>query len=191
MSRPGLEYGECTIGVAIDLPEPHYTALRTLRRAAGDPQAELVPPHITLLPPTLIRVAALPEIAEHLGAVASRHAPFEIHLSGPGTFRPVSQVVFVQVAAGLAQCERLEAQVRSGPLAGRSRFAYHPHVTVAHDVAEAALDAAYESVRAYDGTFTVRELTMFEQDARGVWHADTKFELGGRADDRHQGAVGD
>lgn len=191
MSRSAPDHGECTIGVAIDLPEPHHTALRTLRWAAGDPQAGAVPPHITLLPPTLIRTAALPQIEQHLGAVASRHAPFEIHLSGPGTFRPVSQVVFVQVAAGLARCERLEAQVRCGPLAGRSRFPYHPHVTVAHDVADSALDAAYESVRAYDGRFTVREMTMFEQDAGGVWHARMQFELGGRAHGRHQGAVGD
>lgn len=182
--------GECTIGVVIDLPEPHYTALRTLRWASGDPLAGPVPPHITLLPPTRIDIGELGLVERHLTDVASRHAPFEIHLSGPGTFRPVSQVVFVQVAAGLAQCEQLEAEVRSGPLYGKTRFPYHPHVTVAHDVADSALDAAYESLRGYDGRFTVSDLTMFEQDSHGVWHARQEFELGGRSHGRHQGATG-
>ncbi|HVX43549.1 MAG TPA: 2'-5' RNA ligase family protein [Mycobacteriales bacterium] len=178
-----------TIGVAIDLPEPHYTALRTLRWASGDPLAGPVPPHITLLPPTRVAGADLDRVEEHLAGVAAQHQPFEVHLSGPGTFRPVSQVVFVQVAAGLAQCEQLEAEVRSGPLHVTTRFPYHPHVTVAHDVADSALDAAYDSLRGYDGRFTVRELTMFEQDDSGVWHAREEFELGRRSDGRHQGAA--
>lgn len=183
--------GDRTIGVAIHLPEPHYTALRTLRWASGDPLAGPVPPHITLLPPTQVAGSDLDRVERHLTDVADRHRPFEIHLSGPGTFRPVSQVVFVQVAAGLAQCEQLESEVRSGPLHTTTRFPYHPHVTVAHDVADSALDAAYDSLRGYDGRFTVSELTMFEQDAEGVWHARQEFSLGGRFHGRHQAAVGD
>ena len=59
----------------------------------------------------------LPEIEEHLRAVAADEQPFDIQLRGTGTFRPVSPVVFVQLAAGIGECERLEQRVRSGPLA--------------------------------------------------------------------------
>ena len=73
-----------------------------------------------------------------------------MHLRGSGTFRPVSPVVFVPLARGISECERLEAQVRSGPLARETAFPYHPHVTVAHDLDEAALDRAFDALAAYD-----------------------------------------
>ena len=67
-------------------------------------------------------------------------------LSGTGTFRPVSPVVFVQVSRGIAHCEALERAVRSGPVERTLDFPYHPHVTVAHHLDEAALDRAFESL---------------------------------------------
>ncbi len=77
-----------------------------------------------------------------------------MHLRGSGTFRPVSPVVFVPLARGISECERLEAQVRSGPLARETLFPYHPHVTVAHDLDEPALDAAFDALATYDARFT-------------------------------------
>jgi hypothetical protein len=47
-------------------------------------------------------------------------APFEVHLRGSATFRPVSPVVFVPLVRGISECERVEAQVRSGPLRASS-----------------------------------------------------------------------
>ena len=67
-------------------------------------------------------------------AVAARLEPFVVTLVGTGTFRPVSDVVFVQVVDGARACDRLQEQVRTGPLERRLGFPYHPHVTVAHDV---------------------------------------------------------
>ena len=54
----------------------------------------------------------LDRIEEHLRKVAEAERPFEIHLRGTGTFRPVSPVVFVSVVAGIGDCERVEARVR-------------------------------------------------------------------------------
>lgn len=171
--------GRLTIGVAIALPEPHHSELRACRTRAGDPQARRIPPHVTLLPPTEAGAADLPVIEKHLACVARQHRPFELHLSGTGTFRPVSQVVFVQVAAGLSECEVLEAAVRSGPLYRETSFPYHPHVTVAHDVPSAALDAAYDELRGYDARFPVDGFTMFEQDDAGVWRPHRVFSMDG------------
>jgi 2'-5' RNA ligase len=111
----------------------------------------------------------MPEIDDHLAAAAAAHRPFEIHLSGTGTFRPVSDVVFVVVAAGIAQCEQLEARVRSGPLARETRFPYHPHVTVAHDIPDEGLDRAYAGLADFDARFPVAAFTVFEQVTGGVW----------------------
>jgi|SRR5882757_4271006 len=185
MSRGVSADPQITVGVVIALPEPVHSELAAMRHRAGDPQAASVPPHVTLLPPTAISAAALPEVEEHLARVAEKFPPFWMHLSGPGTFRPVSQVVFVQVAAGLSACEQIEAAVRSGPLWSEAPFPYHPHATVAHDVPAAALDAAYDALRGYDVTFPVAGFTMFEQDAAGVWQPQRQFTLDGAQDVGH------
>ncbi len=166
-------------GVAIGLPEPFTSELQDWRQHLGDPNAAGIPPHVTLLPPTALREEALVQVEEHLRAVAAREQPFEMVLRGSATFRPVSPVVFVPVVKGLADCERLQAQVRSGPLQRDLKFPYHPHVTVAHDLDEAALDRAFEGLARYEATFTVWGFTLFEQDRTGVWRPQRDFPFGG------------
>jgi 2'-5' RNA ligase len=168
-----------TVGVAISVPPPWREVLSGWRERVGDPEAARVPPHVTLLPPTQVPTDLLPAIDAHLAATAESFPPFEMHLSGSGTFRPVSDVVFVVVAAGIAQCEQLEARVRSGPLGRETRFPYHPHVTVAHDIPAAGLDAAYAGLADFDARFPVAGFTVFEQETGGVWLVRKDFALRG------------
>src|SRR6185312_8972915 len=104
------------IGVAVGIPEPFGAELQGWRERLGDPNALRIVPHVTLLPPTTVGSGALPEIEEHLRRVAARFRPFEIRLRGSATFLPVSSVVFVPLVQGIAECEQMETQVRSGPL---------------------------------------------------------------------------
>ena len=148
-----------TIGVAIAIPEPYGDELRNARLQCGDPLATAIPTHVTLLPPTDVDDADADAIDDHLVKVAGDATSFAMLLRGTGTFRPVSPVVFVQVAVGLVECERLAAQVRSGPLAGRElTFPYHPHVTIAHDTPEEALDLAFDALADYEAGFDVDAL---------------------------------
>jgi len=166
-------------GVAVGIPEPWTGQLQGWRERLGDPNAHGIPPHVTLLPPTALRDADVEVVEEHLRVVAAGEQPFEIHLRGSGTFRPVSPVVFVTLAAGIADCERLEQQVRSGPLHRELRFPYHPHVTVAHDLPEPALDRAFDGLAGFDARFRVWGFTLFEQDRAGVWRPQRDFPFGG------------
>lgn len=170
--------GEVVLGVSIPIPDPHAATLSRWRETAGDPQAHLVPPHVTLLPPTVVDAADVPSIEAHLAQAARAVQPFAMHLSGTGTFRPISQVVFVQVAAGLAECEMLEARVRSGPAGRPLDFPYHPHVTVAQDVAAAALDVVYEGLSDFVARFGVGSFTMYERGTDGTWLPRRSFPLG-------------
>lgn len=167
-----------TIGVAIDIPEPWGTYLRKCRAATGDPQADLVPTHLTLLPPTELADGAVPEVTGHLARVATGHPPFTLHLRGTGTFRPVTAVVFVAVAEGIGQCERLAADVRSGPLEREQKFPYHPHVTVAHDVPAEELDRVFDALADFDAEFEVAGFTLFEHVDR-EWRGVRDFPLSG------------
>ena len=134
---------------------------------------------MTLLPPTRLCPRALVEAEEHLRRIAAAGHPFEMVLRGSATFRPVSPVVFVPVVKGLADCERIEAQVRSGPLQRELKFPYHPHVTVAHDLDEPALDRAFTGLARYEASFPVWGFTLFEQDRQGVWRPQRDYCFGG------------
>ena len=171
--------GTVTLGVAIAIPQPHATVLTNWRRAVGDPAAELIWPHVTLLPPTPVPAERMEEIQQHLTAAARVSGPFVMHLSGTGTFRPVSPVVFVQVAQGLSNCELLERAVRTGPLRRELDFPYHPHVTVAQDIDDAALDQAFEGLADFVARFPVNHFVLFSRDDERRWHWRTEFPLGG------------
>ena len=167
------------VGVAVAVPQPHATILTGWRRQVGDPAADLVFPHVTLLPPTRVASDALPEVESHLMRAAKTRDPFVMHLTGTGTFRPVSPVVFIQVASGLSDCELLEREIRSGPLERELEFPYHPHVTIAQDVPDAQLDEAYEGLSDFVARFTVENIVLFQRDGRGEWDWRAEFPLGG------------
>jgi 2'-5' RNA ligase len=166
------------LGVAIAIPEPHATVLTTWRRRAGDPQAGLIWPHVTLLPPTPISTADLANIDKHLSEAAASTDPFTMHLVATGTFRPISPVVFIQVARGVSDCELLEKTIRQGPLHRELSFPYHPHVTVAQDVSDEMLDLVYDGLAGFVARFTVNRFASFERDVDGRWHVHREFELG-------------
>ena len=137
--------------------------------------ASAIPPHVTLLPPTAIGDDTMGAFLEHLRVVTAGVEPFRMVLSGTGTFRPVSPVVFVQVSLGIAQCEALERAVRSGPVERRLDFPYHPHVTVAHHLGEDALDRAFADLGDFRCDFRVGSVELYTHDEDGVWRVQGPF----------------
>jgi 2'-5' RNA ligase len=175
-----VEPATTRIGVAIDIPEPWGSRLTSRRAAAGDPQAAYTPAHVTLLGPTDVATTVLPAVEKHLEAVASAHRPFALHLRGTGTFRPVTEVVFVTVAQGISECELLAGAIAAADGVRRDgRFPYHPHVTVAQDVPAAALDAVFDDLATFSARFTVGAFTLFSHGGEGLWQRRRDFPLGG------------
>ena len=168
-----------TLGVVVGIPEPWGSQLDQNRLASGDPMAPFIPAHLTLVGPVTVDPSsdAAAEIEDHLVSVAAAHEPFEVRLSGTGTFRPVTQVVYVALAAGFAECERLAADIRSGPLERELAYTYHPHVTVAHDVPDDALDQVYASLATFEARFPVDGFTLYEHGLDGHWYPQRSFAL--------------
>ncbi|MFF8830493.1 2'-5' RNA ligase family protein [Streptomyces sp. NPDC015131] len=173
--------GTVTLGVSIAVPEPYGSLLQERRAGFGDPAAHGIPTHVTLLPPTEVDAARLPAVRAHLAGVAAASRSFPMRLSGTGTFRPLSPVVFVQVVEGAAACSWLQQRVReaSGPLERELQFPYHPHVTVAHGIAEEAMDRAYEELTDFEAAWTVGSFALYEQGADGVWRKLSEYAFGG------------
>jgi 2'-5' RNA ligase len=168
------------IGVAIDIPDPWGAELTRARAAAGDPQGAYVPAHVTLLGPTEVETRLLPSVERHLEAVASAQPPFTIHLRGTGTFRPITEVVFVTLAVGIGECELLAGAIAAAEGVHRtSRFPYHPHVTVAQDVPPPALDKVFDNLSDFSARFDVVSFTLFSHGGEGPWRPRRDFALGG------------
>lgn len=167
------------IGVAIAIPEPYGSELQAARARFGDPLASAIPTHVTLLPPTEISAAELPKADLHLEDLAATFQPFKMRLSGTGTFRPISPVVFIRVDRGRADCEQIDGAVRSGPLSRELGFPYHPHVTIAHDLPDSALDVASRELADYDVTFEVDGFHRYRHGSDGVWRPERSYLFGG------------
>ena len=166
------------IGVAVAIPEPWGSELEGWRDRLGDPQAHAIPAHITLLPPTRVPEPDLGDVETHLELAGASVPPYEVHLRGTGTFRPVSPVVFVALSRGISGCEQLQRAVRSGRLDRELEFPYHPHVTVAHDLSDDALDHAFDALSGFEARFTVSSFALYVHGSDGVWHVRREFALG-------------
>ena len=169
------------IGVALEIPQPWRDELSEARTRFADPHAPVIPPHITLLPPTSISQWQVDAVTAHLSRVADDCPAFDVRLRGTATFRPVSPVVFIAVVDGISGCERLERGVRSGVLLRRRVFPYHPHVTVAHDVSDELLDEAFEELDGFSARFRAETFSVSTQGADGEWSLLDEFTLRGAA----------
>lgn len=179
MTSP-VESSTRTIGVAVPIPEPYGTELQDWRRSFGDPLADAIPSHITLVPPTEVEDGpenVYARVRDHLADVACRFPPFRVRLRGTATFLPVSPVVFVALAEGISACERLSMAVRTGPLNVELSFPYHPHVTVAHYLSDDAMETAFKTLAGYEAVFDVTAFSLYEHGSDGYWRRECDFEL--------------
>ncbi|MEV5952898.1 2'-5' RNA ligase family protein [Streptomyces sp. NPDC051987] len=172
--------GTVTIGVSIAVPEPHGSLLQERRAGFGDAAAHGIPTHVTLLPPTEVAEGALAAVEAHLSEVAATGRPFPMRLCGTGTFRPLSPVVYVRVVQGADDCAWLQQRVRdaSGPLDRELQFPYHPHVTVAHGIDEAAMDRAFAELADFEAEWPCMGFALYEQGADGVWRRLRDYAFG-------------
>ncbi|NJQ00666.1 2'-5' RNA ligase family protein [Streptomyces zingiberis] len=175
--------GTVTLGVSLAVPEPYGSQLQERRAGFGDTAAYHIRTHVTLLPPTEVDVALLPDFRRHLAEVAADGRPFPVRLDGTGTFRPVSPVVFVKLVEGVPDCAELQERVRSGPVARELLFPYHPHVTVAHGTSEESMDRAMVELADYTAAWTAPGFALYEQAADGQWRMLNEYPFGQDAPD--------
>lgn len=166
-----------TIGVTVAVPSPHREVIDTARERF-EPSSTDMSAHITILAPIDVDGEALPAVLTHLQWVAAQTRPFRLRLRGTGTFRPVSPVVFLAVAEGISACEELERAVRSGVLGVESRFPYHPHVTIAHDVGDRVLDRAFDEMADFTAAMDVSGMELHEIH-HGHWTLLRRFDFTG------------
>ncbi|WP_445155023.1 2'-5' RNA ligase family protein [Arthrobacter sp. Hor0625] len=171
-----------SIGVILGFPAEIATELRRWRASFGDPMAATVPAHITLVTTTMTQ--DWDATLDHVREVARSQQPFTVTIAGTGSFRPVSPVVFLNVEDGFGECVSLHRRLQAGPLERELPFAYHPHVTVAHDVAPESLDEAEAALKDYRVSFPVASMGLYEHDDNGIWQLREELDFGTEPDNR-------
>ncbi|ASN40276.1 MULTISPECIES: 2'-5' RNA ligase family protein [Paeniglutamicibacter] len=166
------------LGVVIEIPAPLEDSLRSWRQRYGGEKSALIAPHITLVSGYTTDWAAA---VKHVHRVAAEASRFTVHLHGTGTFRPINPVVYLNVKEGAEVCEGLHAALVAGPIEHEVSYGYHPHLTIAHEVDEAAMDLAQEELSDESLSFTVDSIGLFGLDASGAWALREELGLGGPA----------
>ncbi len=169
---PGMEPPEpdvTRVGIAIAIPDPFGAELGAWRARFGDPMAHTIPAHVTVVPPTDLPGVTVPDVLEHVHRAVTGTPPFSLKLSGTGTFRPRSPVTFIEVVDGGETCDQLQLAVRTGILDRPLRYEYYPHVTVAQNLPESALDEAQQTLAGWACGFEVGHVTVYVHYEDGVW----------------------
>ncbi|WP_051704174.1 2'-5' RNA ligase family protein [Glycomyces sp. NRRL B-16210] len=148
------------VGIALPVPDPWRALLGSVRCALGDPLGEVVPAHVTVLPPTWVRPAQLPGLVRHARSVAAAWAPITVELDGVETFLPDSDVVYARLTSGADECAGLAAGLGSGPVTVRPTYPFHAHVTIAHHCGPAALKRALVLLSGFRARFDLAELLV-------------------------------
>jgi 2'-5' RNA ligase len=153
------------------LPEPLAGFLDSLRR-------ELVhhciaKTHVTLLPPRPLAVDA-PDAWQSLQGRLEQFPPFELELDRIEVFA-VTNVIYLSIRGGYLQLEKMHAQLNTGHLRFVEPFQYHPHVTLAQDLALEQVHAAAELASRwwadfkYPKKFIVDELMFVQNTSMNRW----------------------
>lgn len=165
-----------SLGVIISLPPALADELSAKRASYTGQDADVVPPHITLVSG---RAAdSWEDAAAHVRRVAASGEPFTLSLRGTGTFEPVSPVVFLNVDAGSEACAALHHELVDGPVEHLLEFGFHPHLTIAHDLAEPAMALAKADMADFSADFEVTSIGLFDYLA-GRWSLREELSLGG------------
>jgi 2'-5' RNA ligase len=153
------------------IPEPLAGFLDRLRQ-------ELVPncflrAHVTILPPRPL--SSDPEPAwESIRELAKQFTPFEIQL-GNIDLLPVSDVIYVRIAAGGEAMQRMHAAMNTGPLAYQEEFPYHPHVTLAQELKPDEVDELLHVARRrwaecpFPKTFRAEKIVFVQRTRQNQW----------------------
>lgn len=165
------------LGIVIAVPEPWANQLRRARSDYDYLHGAVMDPHITLLPPTAVARSEMTNVAKSIKRICAQFPAFSVELKSTASFQPVSPVTFVPVVAGAPQCTELQRALRTGPLSQELRFPYHPHVTIAQEVAPDVLTQAQTELRDFAAVFPVTEVSLERCQADGSSETLEVFQL--------------
>jgi 2'-5' RNA ligase len=106
--------------------------------------------------------------------LAKRFSAFEIQLGNIDVF-PVTDVIYLQVAAGTETLKQMHEVMNAGALAFREDFPYHPHVTLGQELKPDEVDELVHVARSRwaecpgPKTFRAEKIVFVQNTRRNEW----------------------
>lgn len=182
LMQPGAGPGEPSHGFALVtyIPPPLGRFLDELRR-------ELVPlcaprAHVTVLPPRPL-LAPASQAWGHVYGRIHNFPVFEIQATQIEIFASTG-VIYIELGAGRRELERMHETLNAGPVECVEPFAYHPHITLAQDLAPSEVtrvhDLASRRWAEHTGnrSFPVETLTFVQNTTDNQWLDLAQLTLG-------------
>ncbi|MPY92471.1 MAG: hypothetical protein GEV08_05200 [Acidimicrobiia bacterium] len=174
------------LAVAVLLSGDLAVEADVLRRALGDPALEVVPPHLTLVPPVNVRAAELGAALRVVRAAAGAARPFAVGLGPVASFHPVTPTVHLAVSDAEGDLETLRAGVFQPPVWRDVDHPFVPHVTLRDGAPLHRVHAATQALGSYRAQLDVVRVTVLAEgrDAqrRRRWAPVADADLGGVRD---------
>jgi len=161
------------------LPEPLADFINRVRQELA-PDCRLLA-HITLLPPRPL-ACPLPIMRHEIEKGLAQFHTFRIALGEVAVF-PVSDVIYLSIGTGRQQIRELHERLNHGRCLSREQWNFEPHVTLAQELAAAAVPQARETAvrrwKEYSGPreFTLDTVTLVEGSTDGGWTDLAVWEL--------------
>ena len=151
------------VAVALLPPADLSRSVQTLRRALADPRLEVLPPHLTLVPPINVTDEAFAQGRALLRSVASGSEPFELEVGPASTFAPVTPTVHLELGGDTEPLHVLRDRLRSGPFERPDGRPFHPHVTLREELVDPPPAVAAAVLAGRLGTWLVDRVQLLEQ----------------------------
>jgi len=166
------------VGVAI-FPSKKLQDLANSFRKRYDSHYSLIPPHITLKAAFDSDEQELPVIAQELGKIAAKHAPFTIEIKKISSFYPVNNVIYLKIEP-IPELETLFDEINSTPFGNPPEYAFVPHVTIGRDLSNSEHTDVYSQLRLqrFDHRETIDRFHLLYQLENGIWTVYETFLLG-------------
>lgn len=171
---PTLSRGVCYLSLVLELPAWLAGHVQDWRARQGEGRG--VPPHVTVF---ITQASADPEgrreQIEALRCVCRGVPARSLRLGGTGSFRPLSQVAYLDLqdhdAAALAALHARCCEV----LPDASPFEYRPHVTLVQNAPDEVLERALRDFSGLSAQIPLSRLCLFQGDLSGWEQVGTVY----------------
>ena|SRR5258708_2737980 len=129
--------------------------------------------HLTVLPPRPIE-GSVEDTIRGLSHGVQDFQPIPVVLGEVEMF-PESRVIYLSVKAGQAELERMHNALNTGGIASKEPFPYHPHITLAQDLAPGSIAVVLDRARRHWNNwphprgFVVEKLTLVQNTLENRW----------------------
>jgi 2'-5' RNA ligase len=161
------------------LPRNLVTALKP-HRQKYDPQAKVIPPHITVFGPFEFS-GPLQQLYDHLDEIGETHAPIRVSLVGWDAYTQADYRLHLPLVTGRLEFTALRKHLLTGPLSHlKPDVAYWPHITLGRFSKRSDLEHAKKALRGFEPqfTFSVTHLELlYRHKPTHPWKTQKRFNL--------------